>query len=604
MTLISSEIVRKSGLDLKKIELHYKRVEEFTKSQNLQKYKIIAPCTPENTGVIDRQKVLTFLAPEEKWSDRLTKQCKETGTVILAAGAATRFFEALTKFCRDFESATQIRNEVIEEWTEEIDQEVIESQHSIFRKSESVIPDEFENSEIIFELMERITSKDVFAEWRIKASRLLNNVQINSNGQVSKNSLLETYILTKIFLKRYSGYPKAVVPITQTSETLLSQNIRQQQNFCSCGDLFIVVGHGTEEMFDAEVNRTKIELLNHAVIGIADFKCTLITQGPENSTIRFSESAEPVLEDDGRYSVVAGGHGEIINYFNGISDSSPEIKCLHVRTIDNIFGESKAVTDELRKLSSFFFELKRQLDELRCEIHSLVDQQLTSETTHSIKSPKALKAYERILKLTAPRISDKNSTRSQSVFSPVTIDHMYTTLEKIFCWPEWSKNGTTIETLTKMTKLMMRPLTVFGVVPIKDDDVGGIPVFAQNELGELYKICVESAHIRDSDRQMILSQNQEKGHFNSALIFVETEMQQSDGEESKCQQRVNFNELVASDVFLIAKKQHKGENVLYHELAMFEILSHSELVNSVFVEIPRALFKPNKSILDTVIPDK
>jgi hypothetical protein len=162
------------------------------------------------------------------------------------------------------------------------------------------------------------------------------------------------------------------------------------------------------------------------------------------------------------------------------------------------------------------------------------------------------------------------------------------------------RGKTSVEALMQVERLLMRPLTVYGVVRMSEQDVGGTPVFARDAVGLPIKICLEGAHIQENVMSEMKKRGRSTFFFNSAVIFVETEMMELDSQRRAKFRRVNFNDLVASDVFLLAKKQYKGQTVLYHELAMFEILSHSGFVNSISVEVMRAIFKPHKSILDVV----
>jgi hypothetical protein len=606
---LNSELIRRSGLDLQKIEVHHDRIIEFVKTGRQKKYEVRGICSLENYGVIDRQSMLDCIGAEqasESWSEA---ECKHIATVVLAAGAASRFFAPLTNFISEVEEKlrySQKENPTLDQTRK--NPRVSKEEQNI-QESEKELQKLLDQSNTIKTALRHMLPESTLRQVYTDEVFQENSAFFEKNSGVDHSkpedwcdttaeTIRSTYHASLRYLQRFSTLPKAVVPIDPNGDTLLSRNTLQQFTFCKEGDLYFVVAPGTEDIFKAEINRVRCLLATNSQINLDEFKYTLVNQGNENSTIRFSESAEPIFDEDGSYSVVAGGHGEVIHHFNSISDANTTIQCLHIRTIDNIFGQSDAVIEELRRLAKFFFVLKEQLDTLRKEVTALIELQLSSEHELTLKTSLGLKAIAHLETLVVPRVHGIPAEWVEHQRSEVSFERIYTTFEKLFYWPALSGKNSAIEILMKIEKLLMRPLTIFGVVQMTQEDVGGIPVFAQDEVGTPIRICLEGAHFQEKDKAEINQSERSKFFFNSAVVFVETEMKSLDSHKKTKVKRVNFNDLGASDVFLVAKKQHKGQTVLYHELAMFEILSHSGLVNSVFVEAPRAIFQPHKSILD------
>ncbi len=611
---ISSELIRRSGLDLKTIELHHARVCEFVKTGSQDKYDVISACCIENNGVIAWQSMKHFLDDTEGAGRNDSEECSKISTVILAAGAATRFFSSFVSFVCLVEQILNLKNESSPTYDKKNGRQKTPPRPNSIEQSSSQFQDIVAKSQVIrdsirrllpvadmkllFELSTKEADKITVGCSQEDASSDRAMILDSANDEV--HLVLSTYFLTRLYLAKFTSFPKAVVPIDPGGETLLSLNIRQQMAFCKTGILHIVVGSGTEKVFNLEIRRIKDILVSSSLINIDDLNYDLVTQGNENSTIRFTEAAEPLLNDDGTYSVVAGGHGEVIHHFNSIADTNTNTQCIHIRTIDNIFGQSDAAVSELRNLARFFFTLKRYVDVLRKEVSALINLEITGQKRIYLTTEVGIAAFAKIQELISSPVKSPTRECSELKEKKISVALVYSKLQRIFFWPTLSRDEKAIEVLMKMEKQLMRPISVFGVVQMTHDDVGGSPVFAKDGIGLQIKVCLEGAHIKEIDKKKVKMSNEERVFFNSAVTFVETEMDDLDTQGKTKVRRVNFNDIVTSDVFLIAQKQHEGQKVLYHELAMFEILSHSELVNSVFVEVSRAIFKPNKSIIDLV----
>lgn len=606
MTKIISEQTRKSGLDHQKIEIHQKRILEYTRAPSSQKYEIIEVCSEKNAGIIGRTGQKRFLQSTQSINEERQRACESLVTVVLAAGAATRFFGTFIRFCESVEDFYPALREL---WLHKFEKSnLIIAKYTVAASTwEPTTAEENGHqralAETIHDSMTQLFSKNSIETWTTNAREKLDKIQdsyLKGKSLPHDPFVLETWLLTRIVLDQFDSVPKALVPIHNGTETLLCLNMKQHIALCSRGPIYFVTGVEQDEAFHREIVSCKARIIASGQITFNECPTKLLTQGLEHSTIRFSEDGEPVLEDDGRYSVVAGGHGEIVYLFDRIADAETNARCLHVRTIDNIFGTSQDALQDLSQLAVFFFQLKACVDALRLELHELINQHVSAPSPRLLLSEQGQQTLARLRVLTA----QTEGILQEAIYLPrsaqFTLDDVRSTCESLFCWPKSARDSNDIEMVARLIRHLMRPLSVFGVVPIQSQDVGGIPVYARNPLGDVFKVCIESSHISENDRVRLLQRNQTNGHFNSALVFVETDMSHSRCNGSIKQERVNFSKLASTDVFLIAKKQHKGQSVLYHELAMFEILSHSEHVNSIFVEIPRSLFKPHKSILDLV----
>jgi hypothetical protein len=75
-------------------------------------------------------------------------------------------------------------------------------------------------------------------------------------------------------------------------------------------------------------------------------------------------------------------------------------------------------------------------------------------------------------------------------------------------------------------------------------------------------------------------------HFNP--VFVAAELPSDE----------MINQMENNPFWLISKKTWKGQDVYYQESILYELLGSSQFTNVIFVEVPRLLFNPHKTLFD------
>lgn len=624
MSKVNLNILRDTGLDQQKVLMHERRIEDFLAGKYQEPFSLIEPCTIENGMVIS----------EEIWSKSLqeyrnkgvfsevsadTQMNKRIATVILAAGAATRFLHRIASFCEAievhflgiqliFESIRMATGTTHIGGSVNISEELTELDSSLIAESgrvrEFLESDDFgEKSEAFRRGISEILDIAKRSISKYRATSSPSKKFVYPARELEK--VFEAYITFRFLLENCTSLPKALVPVGSRLECFLDFNIWQQAAILPGSETTIVVAVGTEVGFKQKMENSIAQGVRDSLMSAGHQSYSLLEQGMENSTIRFTAAAEPLLEPNGKYSVVAGGHGEIVNHFNFLSDRIQSCNCLHIRTVDNIFGNCEQVNLKINSLKSFFYAIKLCLDSIRTDVQKaiLLNIRPAQETIEfSINSIDAIKILNTLVSMDN-RLRLVLTDESSSGNTLLKFEDVLSLLGAIFHFPqmEWPKSS--LERLTELNKILLRPLSVLGVVAREQSDVGGIPVIASNSLGEKVRICAESARLTPGDRDRLFGGNGlvEATHFNAALAFVESRMMDSllpnDGQHSIA---VDFSQLTRSEIFLISKKIHNGEPVFYHEVAMFELLSHSDLVNAIYVEVPRLLFKPHKDIFDII----
>ena len=144
-----------------------------------------------------------------------------------------------------------------------------------------------------------------------------------------------------------------------------------------------------------------------------------------------------------------------------------------------------------------------------------------------------------------------------------------------------------MEGLAGLKRLYNRPLNVLGQVEANPKDVGGMPVIANTELGDI-AICLERNHIAEPTEGDRESSCLQETHFNPG--FVASEIPTTGSPYSEVEELF----------WCLVKKNWKGQKVLYSETLLYELLGNSYSANCVFVEIPRLLFNPHKTLWDTL----
>ncbi|MGE0173626.1 MAG: DUF4301 family protein [Oligoflexales bacterium] len=287
-------------------------------------------------------------------------------------------------------------------------------------------------------------------------------------------------------------------------------------------------------------------------------KRTFFEQGPELSTIRFdAASGDPVLVN-GSYSIVPAGHGVLAEIFPKIRAQQPELDALFIRNIDNVIGLDRKAISWCQTFIKSHRYLLRAIRSIR-ERLSACD----------------LEGAEKIARELAQSVHIAPNSGKSSLLA---------LQENLFHSPNVVTEGAR-ENLDRLKQLYNRPLNLVGVVPNTGGDVGGTPVFCDAGYGR-QKILLELPHASPQDKERYFVDPKKATHFNPVFVCAELPIQS------------NPYEVTESPFWILAKKPFAGREVVYHETVLYELLGNSQLANAVFVEIPRILFNPHKTVLD------
>ncbi len=130
-----------------------------------------------------------------------------------------------------------------------------------------------------------------------------------------------------------------------------------------------------------------------------------------------------------------------------------------------------------------------------------------------------------------------------------------------------------------------RPTRVAGMVK-NEGEPGGGP-FWVSEQGGVTNQIIEKAQIKDlaSEQEIV----QASSHFNPVFIVV--------SKTDAFGNNLNILDFRDDSKFFVVKKSHQGKEILYRELPGLWNGGMSDW-NTIFLEIPSAIFSPVKSVLD------
>lgn len=138
-------------------------------------------------------------------------------------------------------------------------------------------------------------------------------------------------------------------------------------------------------------------------------------------------------------------------------------------------------------------------------------------------------------------------------------------------------------TKEKLMKYAKRPSRVCGMV-INEGAPGGGPFWVKDN-GEVTKQIVEKVQISEDDASIV----KESSHFNP--VFIALSKTDCFGE------KLDLEKFVDASKFLVVNKPHQNGTLNYRELpGLWNGGMHHW--NSVFIEIPKEVFSPVKSVFD------
>lgn len=144
--------------------------------------------------------------------------------------------------------------------------------------------------------------------------------------------------------------------------------------------------------------------------------------------------------------------------------------------------------------------------------------------------------------------------------------------------------------LSLIEQMCDRPSRVCGMV-INEGAPGGGPFWVKQK-GISTRQIVEKVQFGNNEEQLSLLS--ESTHFNP--VFMVADKVSVNG------LRCDLNDFIDHDAFIRVEKDNKGEKVVYHELPGLWNGSMAYW-NTVFVEVPKTVFTPVKTVLDLIGKD-
>ncbi|MBC7662116.1 MAG: DUF4301 family protein [Chitinophagaceae bacterium] len=362
--------------------------------------------------------------------------------------------------------------------------------------------------------------------------------------------------------------PKALLPSRVNGSSYLEKKRSEHAKIKGLIAEVYVAPLGCSETFSQHLN-TKIDGKNPSKSNPLLF----LEQGPELSTLRFTRDGLPYRDEAGNLSLVPAGHGMLVRLFPEIKKNYPKAHSLFIRNIDNVIEDGEADLC-LRDTQLFLAQHQAALG----GIHRIRNALRAGKTEEAGKEADRLRSD-----------FTKGRERSPTWIADLAsaYESLWRLLFELFHCPavlaeELRARG---DELSALRKLYDRPLNALGQVPNNGKDVGGSPVRAVHENGEV-SICLELPHASPEDRKHFLEDPKVATHFNP--VFVAAEIPED----------IEVYDLEQCPFWILAEKNIHGTPVVYHEIVLYEVLGNSYTANVLFPEIPRRLFQPHKSLLD------
>ena len=393
-------------------------------------------------------------------------------------------------------------------------------------------------------------------------------------------SLLRKFIDTKgrdfsandlLMLLEILSWPKALFPCNPDGVTFFEAKLREHaayrragSNFC--GEVY-VVPPGLAPRFE--------KLLAAFNAGAEDpLPYEILEQDASLSTLRFTQEGAILIAQDGKPALVPAGHGALIKLFSKVQKTFPDADYLLIRNVDNVCGISDEASEEVLRFSSFASAVIKAVRVVRA---SLRERDLSGRLLHE-----AIQFFSKL----------KFKKESEGALNLDTDGAVLRALEYIqqtvFHSVDEVESGSNIMTegpVERLIRLFDRPLNILGQVPNSGNDIGGTPVFVQRADGRQEKLCIEVAHVGREQVELILKDPFVATHFNP--VFVASEL------GCECSGYASSHPF-----WSCVQKRFEGNDVFHFESFLYEILGSSSLSNVVFVEIPRLLFNPHKTLQD------
>ncbi|MEZ4742272.1 MAG: DUF4301 family protein [Bdellovibrionota bacterium] len=355
--------------------------------------------------------------------------------------------------------------------------------------------------------------------------------------------------------------PKALYPCVLDRHSYLAVKAMEHESFKDIDLQIFACPPGFKESFRKEVEPLKCNL-----------ETSCIEQGESMSTIRFDLNGKPLIDrTSNTYSKVPGGHGSLVQTFPEIKKNFPDVDALFIRNIDNVCGTSRSVIEATQGFFSVFRGILAGIKGIRT---SLKDGNFDG----------ALQAVEGLYNV----LTVNSSYKDRSDLSALTGNGkpeslLWRLLVDFFHIPFSAKQRFSND---ELLDFYTRPFNLVGLVKNSGYDAGGTPVFASFDDTRI-KICLETSHASEFEREMYLSNPMVATHFNPGFVIAELQEEAT----NYFQEQESFG--------LLARKKWNGLDVCYVETALYELLGNSKMANVLFLEISRDIFNPHKTLNDT-----
>ncbi len=362
-------------------------------------------------------------------------------------------------------------------------------------------------------------------------------------------------------LARDLNMPKALLPCIKEGLSFLAMKVLEHASLDDLVAEIYVTPPGLERDFAAALAEPEVR---------SRLPVHFLEQGMLLSTLRFKPDGDIFLDAEGQPSPVPAGHGALAQLFPAAGALAKTAHSLFIRNIDNVMGTT---AEALAATHSFFATHAAVLATVRGIRRSLTASQLGH----------AAKLAETLLLDAGARPLTPAEAAALATCGNADERRLWELQFRLF----HASVSALSEGRTRLLELYRRPMNTFGQVPNTGRDVGGTPCFVRHG-GETPKICVEVPHVSDADRRDFLANPERATHFNP--VFVTAEIT-ADADYYSRRNR---------DFWLLSQKNYRGHPVVYYETVLYELLGNSDLANCMFVEVPRLVFNPHKTLADAV----
>ncbi len=485
-------------------------------------------------------------------------------------------------------------------------------------------------------------SKDVFqntkneptsSHWMERITPQINNhkKEQNENGTSfiyagnHEENILKAYAACCILLNKFGSLPKALVPTTIEGDSFLMLKLSEQIKLLPCLGNVLVVPTNMKKDFEQKIHELT-PILQESTNDIFSLrnspfapswlksnkkpngKWFILEQGIDLSTIRFNMDGTPFQDDDGKYSPISAGHGELIHLFDKIADEFPSAECIHIRNIDNVIGSSNDRAEELNIPAEAFRLIRDCIEYLRAKVEDFLFEEKIKKNNLRLNDESVIKVLSYLANFIDGNITQeglKICYDTNDKFIGVPYQSFHKIIGNLFHWQQISQSLSEMESWEQTLSWMEHPISVFGVVRKEVPDIGGGPIFAELPDGTKIKLCIEMPHANEEDTNEYFGPRGKATHFNPVLAFFEIRTNKKSFEkESSVGKKVNYSKLFDERFWLLTKREYKGKPVCYHETVLHELIGNSATTNLVFIEVPRTLFRPHKSYFDSIGNDR